>query len=371
MSNPTPANLADLTCVPVPLTGHAYNVYFGANILAQLPEALNALFPERRYSKILIVSDQNVATHYLADLEKAFAGGPVVTLTCPAGESSKSFDTLALLCSAMAGHRLDRKSLVIALGGGVIGDLAGLAAAIYMRGLEYVQVPTTIVSQVDSAVGGKTGINLPAGKNLIGAFHHPCLVWADVMTLATLPERAYFEGWAEVIKHGCIRDRSMLDQLITLEQKPGPQLIPTLARNVEIKAQIVAADEKETTGLRALLNFGHTVGHALEQLAGYGKLLHGEAVSLGMVVALAISQRRGAISKAEQALVLKLLERWRLPTRLEVPLDLSALSNIMALDKKFESGAIRYVLLGALGDGELVDDVTWSELQEVIDSQLG
>ena len=229
---------------------------------------------------------------------------------------------------------------MIALGGGVVGDLAGFVAAIYYRGVPCVQIPTSIVAQVDSAVGGKTGVNTRGGKNLIGSFHQPRLVVADVDTLRTLPEREFNEGFAEVIKHAIIRDRNLFDSLASVERE---NLAPLVARNVEIKAAIVAADEYEASGERALLNFGHTIGHAIETAAGYGRFLHGEAISLGIIAACSLSMRKAGFAKADNDLVIQRLEQFKLPTQLPAGISTDAILSALKADKKFLEGRIRFV----------------------------
>jgi 3-dehydroquinate synthase len=270
------------------------------------------------------------------------------------------------LCDRMVAAGLDRSSFVVALGGGVVGDLAGFVAAIYHRGIPFVQIPTTIVAQVDSSIGGKTGVNARAGKNLIGAFHQPQLVFADTETLSTLPDREYREGFAEVIKHGVIRDAAMLEDLDP--SAPRESLAPLVARNIAIKAAIVAADEREQTDMRALLNFGHTVAHAIENAAGYGRFLHGEAVSLGMAAALEISQRKAGLSAAEAQRVRDKLAAFGLPLTLPSDLGTEELLAAARRDKKFAGGRIRYVVSPRLGEAMVAENVTEQDLRAAIDS---
>ncbi len=255
--------------------------------------------------------------------------------------------------------------MLIALGGGVVGDLAGFVAAIYYRGIPYVQIPTTVVSQVDSSVGGKTGVNASGGKNLLGAFHHPVLVLADPATLLTLPDREFNEGFAEIIKHAAIRDSEMLD-ILDPARRDG--LADLIARNVGIKARIVVADEKEITGERALLNFGHTIGHAIEQAAGYGRFLHGEAISIGLHAALRLSVEKAGLSEAEAEKVVAALEAFQLPTRIPSDLETDALMEAMGHDKKFESGQVRFVLLERLGSAFLSSSVTAGEIRVILEN---
>jgi 3-dehydroquinate synthase len=270
------------------------------------------------------------------------------------------------LCREMirAGH--DRKSMVVALGGGVVGDLAGFVAAIFYRGIPFVQIPTTIVSQVDSSVGGKTGVNVGEGKNLLGAFHQPRLVLVDPETLRTLPDREYLEGYAEAIKHAAIRDAPMLTELAALD--PSSREVPAdlLARNIAIKARVVEADETETKDIRALLNFGHTIGHGIEASVPYGEMLHGEAIALGMRAALFLSERHAGLTTDESARVLALLEKFRLPLVLPPEIASETVMEKLARDKKFSAGAIRFVVLDQLGSAKVISSVTPGDLRDAI-----
>jgi len=315
-----------------------------------------------------VITDENVGPLHSAPVMKSLeaAGIHAVLLTVPAGEPSKCLATAEDLCDRMIEAGLDRSSFVVALGGGVVGDLAGFVAAIYQRGLPFVQIPTTIVAQVDSSIGGKTGVNARAGKNLIGAFHQPRLVLADTETLATLPDREYREGFAEVIKHGVIRDAALINELDPAA--PREHLAPLIARNIAIKAAIVAEDEHERTGQRALLNFGHTVAHALENVAGYGRFLHGEAVALGMAAALEISQRKAGLSAAEAQNVRDKLATFGLPLTLMADLSTDDLLAAARRDKKFTEGKIRYVLSPKLGAAFVAEDVSEEDIRTALDS---
>ena len=315
-----------------------------------------------------IITDENVARHHNAAVQRSLeaAGYRVHVFIVPAGEESKAMSVAEDLCDRMIAAGLDRSSFVVALGGGVVGDLAGFVAAIYQRGIPFVQIPTTIVAQVDSSVGGKTGVNARAGKNLIGSFHQPRLVLADTDTLRTLPDREYREGFAEVIKHAAIRDAAMLDELDP--DAPRETLGPLIARNIAIKAAIVAEDEREQTGTRALLNFGHTVAHAIENAAGYGRFLHGEAVSIGLAAALQISQNKAGLSSAEAQRVRDKLAAFGLPLALTPDLDTETLLAAARRDKKFAEGQIRYVLSPKLGEAFVAEDVTEQDLRTAIDS---
>ena len=256
-----------------------------------------------RLARCAIISDEVVAPLFADRLTTSLssAGFDPTLFTIPPGEKSKSLEQAGAICERMAAAGLDRSSFVVALGGGVVGDLAGFVAAIYHRGIPYVQVPTTLLAQVDSSIGGKTAVNTAAGKNLIGALHHPVLVIADIDLLQTLPEREFNQGFAEIIKHGIIRDAALLDTLESFERKRDLESL--VRRNVEIKAEFVAADERDENGERALLNFGHTVGHAIERAGDYRELLHGEAISLGIVAACDISVRKMGLPENARAKV--------------------------------------------------------------------
>jgi len=314
-----------------------------------------------------VVTDSIVASLYEKEVVESLSSAGIrpVVVEVPAGENSKSLAQVERVCDRMIEAGLDRKSFVVALGGGVVGDLAGFVAAIYYRGVPFVQIPTTIIAQVDSAVGGKTGVNAAGGKNLIGAFHQPRLVLADVTTLASLPPRERNQGYAEIIKHGVIRDREMLT---ALETSGDDDLAALIARNVSIKAAIVVADEFEITGERALLNFGHTIGHAIENAAGYGRFFHGEAISLGLVAACDLSARIAGFPKAAGKLVERLLREHDLPTRLPDDIATQCIIDAMKTDKKFASGEIRFVLSAALGSAFVSRDVTMADLESAIEA---
>jgi 3-dehydroquinate synthase len=253
---------------------------------------------------------------------------------------------------------------VVALGGGMIGDLAGFVAAIYHRGIPCVQVPTTLLAQVDSSIGGKTAVNTSVGKNLLGAWHQPALVISDVDTLATLPPRELRQGYAEIIKHAVIRDAEMFAMLQAFDQA---DLAALIRRNVEIKAAIVAADEREITGERALLNFGHTVGHAIERAGEYRDFLHGEAVSLGIVAACEISVRKAGLAETERDRIVRTLEVFGLPTELPPNFPKEKIQSAIRFDKKFATGAIRFVVVPKIGEARLATDVTMADIEAAIE----
>jgi 3-dehydroquinate synthase len=348
--------------VNVPLQRSPYDVHVGPGLL---DEAGGLVAGVVKAGRCALISDSNVAPLYAERLSQSLraAGFETTTLVSPAGENSKSMPEAASLCEQLITAGLDRSSVVFALGGGVVGDLAGFVAAVYFRGIPYVQVPTTIVSQVDSSVGGKTGVNAKGGKNLIGAFHQPRLVIADTDTLSSLPEREFNEGFAEVIKHAAIRDFTMLEAL--------DDLPPLIARNVAIKASIVAEDEFETRGVRALLNFGHTIGHAIENAAGYGRYLHGEAISLGVVAACRLSVEKARLDPAVRDRIFSALARYQLPMSLPPDVRTEDIVASMRRDKKFQAGSVRFVLLRKPGEAFVSGDVTEEDILRQIEALRG
>ena len=318
--------------------------------------------------KCAVISDSNVAPHYLDQLTKTLGGLPVVSShVVKAGEGSKSLSQVEDVCREMIREGHDRQSFVIALGGGVVGDLAGFVASIFYRGVPFVQIPTTIVSQVDSSVGGKTGVNAPEGKNLIGAFHQPLLVVIDPEMLKTLPPREYREGYAEVIKHAAIRDEEMFIDLEALDLEELPPPADLLARNIAIKARVVEEDEKETSGTRALLNFGHTIGHGIEASVPYGELLHGEAISLGIRAALYLSVKHAGLPQAQADRILNLLRQYQLPVVLSEEITTETIVEKMKTDKKFMAGKIKFVLIKSLGEAFVSSDLAMNDLTEAIE----
>jgi 3-dehydroquinate synthase len=334
--------------VGVELGVRGYDILIGGGLIPRLGELVREALPRAR--RALIITDTHVGPHYGATAKASLeaAGIQTVKATVPAGEAAKSLAQAYQLYTSCVSAGLERSSVIVALGGGVVGDLAGFVAATYLRGIPFVQVPTTLLAQVDSSVGGKTGVDLPQGKNLVGAFHQPSLVVADLDTLKTLPRREFVAGLAEVVKHAVIRDPGLLrvledeaDRLLHLD----PDVLgPVVEANCRIKAAVVAADETEQ-GLRAILNFGHTVGHALEAGLGYGTWLHGECVAVGMLAATAIARQVGVLRDLELPVRLeRLLARLGLPTRLPDGVGLEQLAPLMARDKKVEAGRIRWVL---------------------------
>jgi 3-dehydroquinate synthase len=354
--------------IHVDLAERSYPVLVEAGLLSRAGETLRQAGIEGL--RAAIISDEIVAGFHAATLMKSLeASGFRPTLhTVAAGEGSKSITQAETLCREMirAGH--DRKSLVVALGGGVVGDLAGFVASIFYRGIPFVQVPTTIVAQVDSSVGGKTGVNVGEGKNLLGSFHQPRFVLVDPETLRTLPDREFREGFAEAIKHAAIRDASMLEDLAVFDANSREVPADLIARNIAIKARVVEADEHETRDIRALLNFGHTIGHGIEASVTYGEMLHGEAISLGIRAALFLSERHAGLTEADRRKVTCLLEKYHLPQVLSPAITTDSVMEKLARDKKFSSGAIRFVVLQALGSAKVIDTVTEQDLREAIES---
>ncbi len=354
-----------MNVVEVGIKEKPYNIHVGRGLLSSCGEMLRDTFSSA--PKCVMISDSNVAPLYGGRVKSSLesAGVEVTGFVVPAGESSKSMTRVAEACDVMIAAGLDRSSFAVALGGGVVGDLAGFVASVFYRGIPYVQIPTTVLAQVDSSVGGKTGVNAPGGKNLIGAFHHPSLVIADIDTLDSLPEREFNEGMAEVIKHGIIRDAEMVQEAVSLAKSRREELI---ARNVAIKAEIVCKDPFEKADLRALLNFGHTVGHAIEQVGGYGRFLHGEAISMGIAAALHLSSRLAGLSSDEVQMVREALASLKLPLTIPTDIEVERLLAAMSHDKKFHQGHIRFVLTKKLGSAFVSDTVREADLREAIAS---
>lgn len=358
--------------VKVGLADRSYNIRVGSGLLAGLGKACARL---GLGSRCAILTDDQVGPLYADPCVKSLetAGFQVTRITVPAGEKSKRLAVFGQCLDQMAEARLERGSFIVALGGGVVGDLAGYVAASYLRGIDFVQVPTTLLAQVDSSVGGKTGINLKAGKNLVGAFHQPRLVLCDLDTLDTLPAREFRAGMAEVIKYGIIEDarlfRQLEDHMEVLLNRDHELLGRVVARCCRIKADVVGEDEKES-GRRAILNFGHTVGHALEAITAYGTFLHGEAISIGQVAASLISEPLAGLPSEVTARVKTLLERTGLPvtTRMTAA-QRKRLIGAMSNDKKVRDGQVRFVLatrLGHVEPGYLVDLPTLNQALDAV-----
>jgi 3-dehydroquinate synthase len=371
-----PLRTGEAIIVKVALGERSYDIVIGRDQMPALGAKIAALRPA---AKVAIVSDETVARHHLAAAEAALAAAGIgfSSVTVPPGESSKSFAMLEHLCEGLIAARIERGDLVVALGGGVIGDLAGFAAAVVRRGLDYVQVPTTLLAQVDSSVGGKTAIDSRQGKNLIGAFHQPVLVVADTALLDTLPAREFRAGYAEVAKYGLIADAAFFAWL-ELNWRDlfagGAAREHAIAVSCRMKAAIVGRDERET-GERALFNLGHTFGHALEAAAGFsGALLHGEAISLGMVLAFAFSARLGLSPPADAERVARHFAMVGLPTRLAaapggVP-DVDQLMELMAQDKKVRRGMLTFILARGIGASFIAPAIDAAEVRSFLMEQL-
>ena len=349
----------------VDLGDRSYPIFIGNKLLDQN----DILLPYIAGNNVLIVSNETVAPLYLDKVKNQLSGKRFKSIILPDGELYKNLETLNTIFDALLSHRMDRNTTIIALGGGVVGDMAGFAAATYQRGVHLIQIPTTLLSQVDSSVGGKTGVNHRLGKNMIGAFYQPRVVIADTSTLDTLPDRELSAGLAEVIKYGLINNSNFFDwiktnvnQLLTRDQSA---LSYAIEISCKTKAEIVAADEKES-GQRALLNLGHTFGHAIETGMGYGKWLHGEAVSTGMCMAARMSAILGWISVEQVEETVSILQQARLPTEAPKSITTEQFLDLMSVDKKVIDGQLRLVLLRAIGEAVITHDYTQDQLVETI-----
>ncbi len=350
--------------VEVPVKDAPYTIYLGEGIFHKIQEELERLHP----SSVLVVTNVTVGPLYAAEVLsycRAVCRSEIIEL--PDGEQYKNWESISAVLEKLAGMTADRKTVVVALGGGVVGDMAGFAASIYMRGIRCIQVPTTLLAQVDSSVGGKTGINMRAGKNMIGAFHQPSAVVADTRVLRTLPPREVSAGIGEIIKHGMLADgeyfddiEKNIDQLLSLDPHTTADIV---ARSCRIKSGVVSRDTKEK-GERAKLNLGHTFGHAIEKLSGYGTWLHGEAVGCGLVLAAEMSEKLGTLRSEDKERIVRLVEKAGLPVRIE---GLSLEGSIAAMkgDKKSTAGTIHFVLLDGIGLS-YVTEVPEQTLREVL-----
>lgn len=342
-----------------------YPIHVGRNLVGKLRAQVEGI--AAKSGKIVIVTDSNVHAAQGAWLEKFSDLAEIFVV--PAGETSKSLEVLGQVLDFLAKNKVDRGGVVLAVGGGVVGDLAGFAAASYLRGIRFIQVPTTLLAMVDSSVGGKTGINISAGKNLVGAFHQPIAVYSDIELLRTMPPREFASGMAEIIKHGMLQDLELFE---LLEQDPilGPddtRLDAVVEWNCKIKAAVVNADEKETaaSGGRALLNLGHTFGHAIENAAGYGEYLHGEAIGVGLVAAAILSQGLGLISETDVERIRNVVSSHHLPIELNCPLHIDKLLAAMQLDKKVKAGVIRFVIMKQIGKAETIESADMELVSEI------
>lgn len=357
--------------VNVPLGARSYEIKIGPGLLSELGRHCARL---KLGSRCAIISDRNVAPKFARGVQISLkkAGFDSVLITVPAGETAKSLKVVEQCYDTLAKHRLERKSFIVALGGGVVGDLGGFVAATYLRGVAFVQVPTTLLAHVDSSVGGKVGVNLKSGKNLVGAFHQPRLVLCDLDTLQTLPVREFRSGLAEIIKYGIIYDSALFARLERdlpkLLKRDSKTLADVVARCCEIKADVVGQDETET-GLRAILNFGHTIGHAIENISGYGKYLHGEAISIGQVAAARISTAILGMPASDLERIRALFQTAGLPTQIKLTTtQRKKLFGAMRLDKKVSGGEVKFVLAKKIGDTIWGQKVSEGLIRQTLDS---
>ena len=367
--------------------GFRYSALVGHGLMAKAGELARKVMSGNR---CVIIADETTVRLFGDRVQESFNSenfSPQL-IRIPAGEKSKSFAQVEKICGKMIETGLDRSSFVVGLGGGVIGDISGFVAAIFQRGIPHIQIPTTLLAMVDSSIGGKTGVNLDAGKNLIGAFHHPSLVIIDVDALETLPAHELRKGYAEIIKHAIIRDREMFSNLSSRAPVEGSRdesfkvthrdpstplrsarddgLVAQIRRNIAIKARIVSADAREISGERALLNFGHTVGHAIERATDF-KIPHGDSIGIGMVAACGISIKRAGLSSQERDDVVSLLKQFELPTQLPAEVDRERIIATVMHDKKFLGGKIRFVVTPRIGEAHVLNDVTMEDIREAIE----
>lgn len=358
------------TSLTVALGARSYPIHIGRDLLGQAATWRPAIAGRH----VLVVSNTTVAPLYAARVQAGLDGLEHRLLALPDGEAYKSLAQAERIFEALAAMGASRDASILALGGGVIGDLAGFAAACWMRGIDFVQMPTTLLAMVDSSVGGKTAVNLPAGKNLVGAFHQPRAVIADTAALATLPDREYRAGLAEIVKHSAIGDATYFARLeslaAALAARDAQALAEVIAHSCTFKAGVVARDETER-GERALLNLGHTFGHALEAECGYGTLLHGEAVAIGMLQAARLSTHLGLADAADGERLAALLKRLGLPLTPPAGLSAEALLGHMRLDKKNHSGTLRFILWRGIGGAEIVDAVDPGDVRAVLENNEG
>ena len=345
----------------------SYRVLIGEGLLKRLGERVRKVLSGQICA---IITDSNVAPLFADRVKQSLtsAGFCVTLITIPAGEKSKTLEQAGAICDQMIAAGLDRQSFVVGLGGGVVGDISGFVAAIYHRGIPHVQIPTTLLAMVDSSIGGKTGVNTSDGKNLLGAIYYPSLVIDDIDVLKTLPPREFYQGFAEIIKHAIIADAKMFGTLQRWKAADAAALQRLIRRNIEIKAKIVAKDERDQTGERALLNFGHTVSHAIERAGEYRKFLHGEALSLGIIPACAISIKKAGLSSDQRDEVVELLQRFELPTRLPPNFPRQKIVEALKFDKKFEGGKVRFVVTPKIGVARLTSTVTLSDIREAVET---
>jgi 3-dehydroquinate synthase len=365
--NNSDASRTAMKTLKVELGERSYPIFIGRGLLGD-PQWVR---PSVTGTRVVIVSNETVAPLYLDKVLPAFAGFDPLPVILPDGEEYKTLDSFNRIITALLTARCDRKVTLVALGGGVIGDLTGFAAAAYQRGVPFIQMPTTLLSQVDSSVGGKTGVNHPLGKNMIGAFHQPQCVVIDTDTLATLPDRELSAGLAEVIKYGLIGDPEFFywleDNIDRLRAREPEALAWAIERSCHDKAVVVAADERES-GKRALLNLGHTFGHAIETGMGYGQWLHGEAIGAGMCLAADLARRLGWLASDDVARIERLIARAGLPTRAPRELDGARMRELMSIDKKVEAGKLRLIVPKGLGYSVITGEVPAETLAATLDA---
>jgi 3-dehydroquinate synthase len=354
---------------------HSYPVLIGPGLFETIGDAIKEKIS---LSRCAIISDTNVAPLFAGKIQKSLslAGFESTLITVPAGEQSKTLEQAGSVCEEMLRAGLDRQSFVVGLGGGVVGDLSGFVAAIFQRGIPHVHIPTTLLAMVDSSIGGKTGVNTNAGKNLLGIFHQPVLVIDDVEVLKTLPRRELSQGFAEIIKHAIIADAEMFRQLTQFvplkldwlnQSSFCAELELLIQRNVKIKSQFVAKDELDCTGERALLNFGHTIGHGIERASDYQGISHGEAVSLGIVAACEVSIKKAGLPEKQRDAIVDLLQKFELPTKLPANFPRQKIFDALKFDKKFERSEIRFVVAPKIGSAKLSRDVTMDDIRAAVE----
>jgi len=347
------------------LRAGAGRILIGERLLPQTGDKCRTL---GLLGRCAIISDSNVAQHFAACVSKSLvsSGFRPILITIRAGEKSKTLEQAGAICDRMIAAGLGRQSFVVGLGGGMISDISGFVAAISHRGIPHVQIPTTLLAMVDSSIGGKTGVDTGDGKNLIGAFHQPSLVIDDLDVLKTLPRRQFNQGFAEIIKQAIIADAKMFRLLQSWKVSDARALQRLIKRNIRIKSRIVGRDERDKTGQRALLNFGHTVGHAIERAGDYRKFLHGEAVSLGIVAACSISMKRAGLAADQRDAIVNLLRGFGLPTRLPSKFPRKKIFDAVKFDKKFEGGKVRFVVTPRIGIARITNDVTLNDIREAV-----
>jgi len=363
----TSLNVESLT---VSLGERSYPIFVGDVGFSDPAKLAEGLAPYLKGNQVAIITNETIAPLYLQQVQSALGNRQVDVFQMPDGESYKSLDTYTQVMDFLLEKKHNRSTCLIALGGGVVGDLCGFVAATFQRGVDFIQIPTTLLSQVDSSVGGKTAVNHPAGKNMIGAFYQPLAVFADISVLETLPDREYAAGLAEVVKYGIIYDADFFAWLEAnaqaLVQREKYALTHIITRSCEVKAAVVSEDEREG-GRRAILNYGHTFGHAIEKLLGYGRLLHGEAVSIGMVMAARLSVEFSGLALADSQRIEKLLQQLNLPVTLKgLELNAEAMIDAMGMDKKVVDGELRFVVADQMGSVRVASHVSVSALEKIL-----